>query len=384
MLTAEKFVNKLLQVGFDIFTGVPCSIISESINFLENLRSQCYVPLNNEGEAVAFACGASLAGKLPVVMMQNSGLGNALNPLTSLVHPFQFPLLIICTWRGNPELNDEPQHELIGTVTMPILDLIKIKNKVVQPENFESNIDDAIISIKKFNAPYALILKAGTIKQSLHEKEKIINTHKYDIKANSHFDISEKFNKPLPRFDVLKKIADIVGAEHIVISTTGHTSRELFAYRDSDNHFYMVGSMGCVSSLGLGLAMSRRNKKVIAIDGDGAALMRLEAFVSVGHYHPKNFIHILLDNNAHDSTGGQNTLSETVSFCAIANACGYEKIFYANDLLDLEFKLTAALQSDGPAFIYMRISQGSIVNLPRPTIKPQEVKQRLINFINKV
>ncbi len=379
MIHPSTIINKARARGADLYTGVPCSFLKPLINYVIDSPEVNYVPLNNEGEAIAFASGAYFTGQRPVVMFQNSGLGNTVNPLTSLVYPFRVPLLLICTWRGQPGIRDEPQHELMGQISAQMLSLVGVENEILT--DTESQIEEALERAfdytERTSLPYGLILPKGIVESwplSSRAQEKTPEPARIgELQAGA---------PTSRRFELIRITCDVAGTEHVIVGTTGKTGRELFALRDSPNHLYMVGAMGCASSFALGMAMHLPpHKKVIVLDGDGAALMRLEAMASIGYYAPANLVHILLDNNMHESTGGQQTLSHGIAFDRVAAACGYADAVSVVTATDFENELRRALASDGLSFIHARILPGSLENLPRPTIKPHEVKQRLMSYL---
>lgn len=379
MLHPSVIINKARARGADLYTGVPCSFIKPLINYVTDSPEVHYVPLNNEGEAIAFASGAYFTGKKPVVMFQNSGLGNTVNPITSLVYPFRIPLLLICTWRGQPGIWDEPQHELMGEISAQMLSLIGVENEVIADgENqLESALDRSFDHMERTSLPYGLIVPKGVI--AAYAISSPPEKHRRDL---TRVRTGNKCVASLRRFDLIRIACDVVGIDHVIIGTTGKTGRELFCCRDSPNHLYMVGAMGCASSFSLGMALHLpRRKKVVVLDGDGAALMRLEAMASIGYYRPTNLIHVLLDNNMHESTGGQQTLSHGIALDHVAAACGYADVVSVTTGADFENELKRSLESDGPSFIYAQILPGSLDSLPRPTLKPFEVKDRLMNYL---
>jgi phosphonopyruvate decarboxylase len=377
---ASQFVRQIRRQGFDLYVGVPCSFLKPLINYAIDDPQLEYVAANNEGEAVAYAFGAWLAGRKAVVMFQNSGLGNTINPLSSLAIPFQVPLLLVTTWRGEPGLKDEPQHDVMGRATADLLTLLGIVNVVAdgQEGGLAGQLADAADHIHACSIPYGLILRKGTVEP-------------YDLQTAGAAAPQRPPCSVLPpqreatemsRYDCIRVIADLAGEEHVVIATTGKTGRELFTYRDSDNHLYVVGGMGCAGSIGLGLARHiDESRTVIIIDGDGAALMRLEALVSIGHLHPPNLVHVILDNNAHDSTGGQQTLSHTVDFAAVASGVGYRHARSISTLDAFESELRDALTRPGPSLLHARIQLGSLDSLGRPTIPPSAVARRLKTWL---
>tara|TARA_B100000029_G_scaffold221615_1_gene219304 strand:- start:15828 stop:16973 length:1146 start_codon:yes stop_codon:yes gene_type:complete len=381
MISANFLINQLRKNGFNFFTGVPCSYLTPVINGVINSKIIKYVGATNEGEAIGIASGAWLAGKKSVVMIQNSGLGNTINPLTSLNYPFKIPLLIITTWRGDPKIKDEPQHKLMGQITRDILKLCKIKNDIF-PTN-KKKLMSAIMKINKSinnnSLPYALIMRKESIK-----KEELKQKNIFLKKDNKIINFLKKGSLP-SRFNILEEINKNINEKVAVIATTGKTGRELFSINDSENFFYQVGSMGCASAITLGVALNSK-KKIVVIDGDGALLMKMGNISTIGRNQPKNLIHILLDNNVHDSTGQQLTNASTVDFNKIAINCGYRSSYYLNNLNDFSKIIKKILKSNtnnGPIFINVKIKKGSIKNLARPTIHPKDVAIRFKSFLKK-
>ena len=377
MISANFFINLLSKSGFTFFTGVPCSYLTPVINGVINSKKIKYIGATNEGESIGLASGAWLAGKKSVVMIQNSGLGNTINPLTSLNYPFKIPILLITTWRGDPKIIDEPQHKLMGKITQKILLLSKVKNEIfpTAEKNLVKIINKANNSIKKTSLPYALIMRKETIK-----KEKL-NQKKIFIKKRQKAFISYKKKYIPSRYEILEKINSKINNKIAVIATTGKTGRELFTINDCENYFYQVGSMGCASAIALGVALNSK-KKIIVLDGDGALLMKMGNMSTIGANKPANLIHILLDNNVHDSTGQQLTNASTVEFANIAINCGYKKSFSIDNTNDFSKILDKSINNtSGPIFIHIKINKGSIKNLGRPTINPSKVAKRFKNFL---
>ncbi|OXS72627.1 phosphonopyruvate decarboxylase [Lysinibacillus sp. KCTC 33748] len=374
MLNTSEFGNELKKLGFNFYSGVPCSFLKNLINYSIN---ECeYIAAANEGDAVAIASGAYLGGRKSVVLMQNSGLTNCTSPLTSLNYPFQIPILGFVSLRGEPGLNDEPQHELMGQITTQLLDLMQIKWQFLSFDDSEAKrqLEEANKWIEA-NRPFFFVVRKETFKSEKLKIEQRLNHKNKEKSEQTDLDA-------LPsRFDTLKVINGLKDMKTVLIATTGKTGRELYEVEDSDNNLYMVGSMGCVGSLGLGLAYTRKDIDVIVIDGDGSLLMRMGSLSTNGYYQPENMLHILLDNQVHDSTGGQNTVSHNVDFVNIAAACGYEKSCYIHSLHELEKCIQEWKMAKGLTFIYLKISKGSKQNLGRPKVTPSEVKTRLQRFL---
>jgi len=380
MISANFLINQLAKHGFNFFSGVPCSYLTSVINGVINSKKIKYIGATSEGEAVGIASGAWLAGKKGVVMIQNSGLGNTINPLTSLNYPFKIPILLITTWRGDPKIKDEPQHELMGKITKNILTLSKIKNEIF-PTN-KNNLRKVLFkinnSINKTSLPYALLMRKETIKKEKLKQKKILLK-----KKNRAFIFYKKKNIPT-RFQILNELHKYINNKIAVIATTGKTGRELFSLNDCKNFFYQVGSMGCASAIALGVALNSK-KKILVIDGDGALLMKMGNMTTIGANQPKNLIHILLDNNVHDSTGQQLTNASTVDFANIAINCGYQNSYSTDNLNDfskiIKKNLVSSNKTIGPTFIHIKIQKGSIENLGRPTIHPKDVAKRFKIFL---
>ena len=381
MIEAKEFIEAARELGFVRYTSVPCSFLTPFINYVINDNALEYIASTNEGDALATTSGSVIGGQRSIVMMQNSGLGNAVSPITSLSYIFRIPFLIIVTHRGEPGVKDEPQHELMGQITEELFNTMQIPSETFPSETKE--IIPALQRAEKFmskeHRPYAFIMKKGSIAPQKLDKKMIKDIAKSETEIRSLFD--EKLTH-LDRNTVLRHIINHTSVDDsILIATTGFTGRELFSINDRVNHIYMVGSMGCASSFGLGLALARPDLKIIVIDGDGAGLMRMGNFATIGTYASNNFIHILLDNEVHDSTGGQSTVSKNINFAMIAKACGYSTTLSGNkmELIDELFSLS---KNEGPAFGHLKICSGTIENLPRPNVKPNEVLRRMMCHIN--
>lgn len=375
MLNTHKFGDELKRLGFDFYSGVPCSFLKNLINYAINEGN--YIAAANEGDAVSIASGAYLGGRKPIVLMQNSGLTNAISPLTSLNFPFQIPVLGFVSLRGEPGLKDEPQHELMGIITTQMLGLMQIKWQFLSSDNSvalkQLEIANKWIEEKQ---SFFFVVKKGTF-ESEHLKIEKQFTQKNKAKNE------KKSADALPsRFDTLKVINGCKDEKTVQLATTGKTGRELYEVEDCPNNLYMVGSMGCVSSLGLGLALTRKELDVVVMDGDGSLLMRMGSLATNGFYQPENMLHILLDNQTHDSTGGQSTVAPNINFVDIAAACGYAKSSYIHNLDELKNSIQEWKETKELTFLYIKITKGSKQNLGRPKILPSDVKTRLRRFIN--
>ena len=377
MLDAKDFVQPARAAGFDWYAGVPCSFLTPFINYVIGDPGLTYVSAANEGDAVAAAAGAVIGGRGGVAMMQNSGLGNAVSPLTSLSHVFRIPLLVICTHRGAPGLNDEPQHELMGEITGALFDTMRIPWEYFPREasDVEPALQRAQSHLRDVQRPYAFVMQKGTVAPYDLENRPLRSTRRAVV-TGLNFDDLHRAPRATRTEALQRIIAGTPESDSVVVATTGFTGRELYAAADRVNQLYMVGSMGCASSLGMGLALSRPDKHVVVIDGDGAGLMRMGNMATIGAYAPANLTHILLDNEAHDSTGAQATVSPATDFAAIAADCGYAFAARGVDpaLIDTALDRT---RITGPRFLHLKIATGTIDKLPRPAITPPEVLERL-------
>lgn len=384
MLDTKEFGNLLIENGFCDFSGVPCSYLAPLINHCINEYN--FIMANNEGDAVAIASGISLASEnIGVVLMQNSGLSNALSPLTSLNHTFGIGILGFVSLRGERDSNhcntDEPQHELLGVITDKLLQICEIEYEFLSNDLSKASLQIRYAKeIIKQGKTFFFIVKNGTFSKVALEKNIDFDTKNLQEKYISH---KTSHQIPPTRLNALKTLQNLT-KDCVLLATTGKCGRELYELGDSCNQFYMVGSMGCVSSIALGISL-KTSKKVIAIDGDSALLMRLGAMATNAFYARQNharFCHILLDNQSHDSTGGQFNLSPCINFPQIAHSCGYTDIYITHNLSEFEEALTSFLGAkQGVFFIYLSIAKGSKENLGRPNITPREVAKRLHKFI---
>ena len=376
MITADAFLETARARGFNFYCGVPCSFLTPLINRVISDSKLNYVGAASEGEAVAIAAGAWLAGRKSVVMCQNSGLGNMINPLTSLNWPFRIPCLVIVTWRGQPGLKDEPQHELMGEITGAMLDVIRVPHAPFPAEEnqIENALEIADAHMAESGLPSALIMQKGAVEMAP------LNQPAPPVPPPGELDDRTTGGARPARAAALEAVLALAPEAAAIIATTGKTGRELFTLNDRPQQLYQVGSMGCAGAMGLGVALNT-TRPVIVIDGDGAALMKMGALATIGAYAPKNLVHLILDNGVHDSTGGQATVSPAVSFAATAQACGYRTSYLCDTLAGFNDCLGAALAGPKPSLIHLRMAPGSLSPLGRPTVKPAEVARRFQDFL---
>ena len=379
MIEASRILDALLQRGYSHVAGVPCSFLTPFINSVIDSDALDYVGAASEGEAVGISLGSYLAGAKTVTLCQNSGLGNMVNPLTSLNHPFQVPTLLITTLRGAPDIADEPQHDQMGRITKRLLDTLEIPHAPFPSE--EGAVEPALDQADRLQTdnlrPFAFVMEKGTVAP-----------HALTRKRSVHLQETRRLSgKPCPaearmtRTRALEILLEELRGDEAVIATTGKTGRELFTLADRPGHLYVVGGMGTASAIGLGITRVKSEQPVVIHDGDGAALMKLGALATIGLLQPKKFLHVLLDNGVHDSTGGQATASSVVNFAALAAACNYAVAHSAEGEDDLRAAIKELRSSDGPALLHVPIAPGSPEALGRPTITPPEVKARFMAFL---
>ena len=369
------FYNGLLAHGINFFTGVPDSLLKECCLCVDDrLLKEQHIITVNEGSAIALACGHYLAKKtIPLVYMQNSGLGNAVNPLLSLCDPdvYSIPMLLLIGWRGEPGVKDEPQHVKQGAIQIELLKTMGIPYKIISKDthDFKSKISNCLGQAKNENRPTALLIKKGTFQ-------------KYGKEINKSDD------QRMKREEALEIVLEILDDNAIVVSTTGKTSREIFEIRKKkgqthEKDFLTVGSMGHCSSIALGISLAKPNRQVVCIDGDGAMLMHLGSLTSIASLKPKNFRHILMNNEVHESVGGQDTAAKNIDLSAIVGAMGPSKMFKAETPAELKANITDFMQCVGPSFLEVKIRPGSREDLGRPTIKPVNNKENFTRFLEK-
>ncbi|HOS45743.1 MAG TPA: phosphonopyruvate decarboxylase [Paludibacter sp.] len=373
MLTPHDFYNLCTEHDIDFFTGVPDSLLKDFCAYItDHVPENQHVIAANEGGAVALAAGHYLAtGRYGLVYMQNSGQGNAVNPLTSLADPdvYSIPMLLLIGWRGEPGVKDEPQHVKQGKITLKILDTLNITYKLL-PEN----VEETLLCVKELfremaitKRPVALIARKG-----------IFDAYKLQ---NKKTDIST-----LARENAIQIIVAALGNNDIVVSTTGMISRELYEYREAvdGNHsrdFLTVGSMGHASQIALGIALAKPHRQVFCLDGDGAAIMHTGAIAIIGSRKVENFKHIIINNAAHDSVGGQPTVGGEISFTKIADACGYKATWSVKTKDELQEILPQFCASSGSSLLEVRVGKGARKDLGRPKTTPKENKTGFMEYL---
>ena len=374
MIQPKDFIEKLRAGGVEFFAGVPDSLLKNLCAYItDNISRENNIIASNEGGAVGLAAGYHLAtGKTGCVYMQNSGEGNAVNPLLSLMDAdvYKMPLLLVIGWRGEPGVHDEPQHVKQGKVTLSLLETMGIPYSVLD-ENWEKQTDEVLQTIKETNGIYALIVRKGTFED-------------YKLQNQINQDWS------LAREEAIKIVVDKLREDDIIVSTTGMISRELFEYREAKGQghahdFLTVGSMGHASQIALGIALQKPNKRVIVFDGDGALLMHMGGLAIIGDYNPKNVVHIVFNNGAHDSVGGQPTVGQKINIETIAKAVGYQGVVSVDSQEALLFAMNHVNNDiiDGVSLININVRKGNRKDLGRPTTTPRQNKEAFMQNLKK-
>ena len=374
MIQPKDFIETLRAGGIEFFAGVPDSLLKNLCAYItDSIARENNIIAANEGGAVALAAGYHLAtGKTGCVYMQNSGEGNAVNPLLSLMDAdvYKMPLLLIVGWRGEPGVHDEPQHVKQGKVTLSLLETMGIPYAVLD-DSWEKQVAEALQTIQETNVIFALIVRKGTFEDYKLQKQ-------------------ETANWELGREEAIKIVVDKLREDDIVVSTTGMISRELFEYRETKGQghahdFLTVGSMGHASQIALGIALQKPTRRVIVFDGDGALLMHMGGLAIIGDYNPKNLVHIVFNNGAHDSVGGQPTVGQKIDVEAVAKAVGYSDVISVENQMSLMAAMNHVNNAviDGVSLINVNVRKGNRKDLGRPTTTPQQNKEALMKELEK-
>ncbi len=373
MIDVSFFYNALLDHGTDFFAGVPDSLLKSFCAYVtDNAEKNKSIIAANEGNAVGLAAGYHFAtGKIPLVYMQNSGLGNTVNPLLSLADPdvYSVPMVLVVGWRGEPGIHDEPQHVKQGKTTTALLDAMQIPYVIMaeDEEKLAKQIDYCYSTIGKNCAPFAFVVKKDTFKS-------------YTLKTN------ESVAADMTREEAISKIVASAPETAAFVSTTGMASRELFELREQrkEGHkkdFLTVGSMGHASQIALSIALQKKDRKIYCLDGDGAAIMHLGGLAIIGSQKPVNYVHIVLNNGAHDSVGGQPTVGRQIDLCAIARAAGYQNVACVTTAQELDAALKQAADANALTFIEVKVKKGARKDLGRPTTTPIQNKNAFMEFL---
>ena len=390
MISPKFFYDTLAGYGIDFYAGVPDSLLKNLCAYITDHADAAHnIIAANEGGAMGLAAGHYLAtGQIPVVYMQNSGEGNIINPLASLTDRdvYNIPVLLVIGWRGKPGVHDEPQHVKQGKVTTGLLNVMGIDYTVLSKEE-----DKAAVQIQKAVAYMQATKECNAL---------VIEKDTFDAYTLQNV---EKNDLTMSREEAIQTVAAALGEKDAIVSTTGMISRELFEYRTQMNlgherDFLTVGSMGHASQIALGIAMAKQDRRIWCFDGDGAAIMHMGSMAIVAQKAPKNYVHVVFNNGAHDSVGGQPTVGLHIDLPAIAMAVGYKAAYSVSTKEELEKKLLILnscvppvaseqsssaqfLISGGPILLEVKVKKGNRKDLGRPTTTPIQNKEALMSFL---
>lgn len=379
MINVESFYNTLKSYEIDFFTGVPDSLLKSFCAYISDQEEKSNIIAANEGNAIGLAAGYYLSsGKIPLVYMQNSGIGNAVNPLVSLADKlvYKIPMLLLIGWRGEPRKKDEPQHKKQGIITVELMESIGISYEVISKDTTNDDIKNVLKRAYNYmietKEPYAIIVRKETF-------EEYASTCLGDSK--------NKFE--LSREQAIEIILSEINKESVIVSTTGMASRELFEIREKRNEghnkdFLTVGSMGHASQIALGIAINKRNTKVYCLDGDGALIMHMGGMAIIGNQNVNNYVHIVINNGAHDSVGGQKTVGLDIDLLKIAKACGYKKFYSCVNTSEIRRCLKEINETNELAFLEIKVNKGARKDLGRPTTTPIENKNMLMEYLDEI
>ena len=376
MIKPQFFYDTLKANDIDFYAGVPDSLLKNLCAYITDHADASHnIIAANEGGAMGLAAGYHLAtGKIPVVYMQNSGEGNIINPLASLTDKevYNIPVLLVIGWRGRPGVHDEPQHVKQGKVTLSLLETMGIRYQVLKKDEAAAlqQIQTTVEYMKETKEVCALVIEKDTFDA-------------YTLQHVVENDMS------LSREEAIQTVAAALGEKDVIVSTTGMISRELFEYRTAMNEgherdFLTVGSMGHASQIALGIALEQPQRKVWCFDGDGASIMHMGSMAIVASKHPQNYIHVVFNNGAHDSVGGQPTVGLNIQLPAIADAVGYNASYSVTTKDELTAVLPVVKEEAGPVLLQVCVKKGNRKDLGRPTTTPIENKEALMEFLKGV
>lgn len=371
-MTGVAFVERLAEHGFDFFAGVPCSLVADVIAALERHPRLPYVPAVREDVAVGVAGGAWFGGCRPVVVMQNSGLGTSLNALTSFALMYGLPMVLLVTWRGRGG-GDAPEHRLSGATTRALLDLVGIPHRVLASDSAAADVAWAARESAERMQPVALLIPPGVLTAA---SASLAPPAPAPVPPGLTVD-GRAVRRLTPEISRLAAITAALKAldSELVVACNGYPSREAHAVADRPQNFYMVGSMGLASAIGLGLAASRPRRGVVVLDGDGNLLMNLGVLANVAAQQPRNFVHVVFDNEAYGSTGNQSSVSARVRLDALAAAAGYRTVDGVVDADGIAAALRRMRTGDGPHFLLVKVTREE-AEVPRIAHTPAAMRDR--------
>lgn len=381
MIDASQFLKELKKYAPGLFCAVPCSLLKPLINHVIIDPDLQYINAVSEGEAVGIAAGSSLTGKTGVVLLQNSGLGNTINPITSLINVYKIPTLLVVSHRGKPGTEEAAQHRLMGKITKDLLTMAGVFHETFpgSPEEIEPVLRTLFDRVKEKEIPVALVVERGMMNDYNIEPENN-NPHAPDGRLLATDTDGER---GLPLSEAVRCVAGFLTEKEAVISATGDISRNLFNEKDRPANFYMQGSMGTTAAIGLGISLTEPKIPVIVLDGDGSLLMRMGSLATVGYHQPEKFIHIVLDNSCYGTTGGQPSASSAVSFTGISREAGYRRSVCVANREQLCSFWEEFRNRPGPSMIHVKIAGQKSAKTARPSLSPVRIKERFMQCISR-
>lgn len=363
----ELLINSMIRANIKFVTGVPDSMLAPlSKAFIEN-ETIHHVTAVNEGSALSLALGNFVgSNSIPLIYLQNSGLGNIVNPYTSLVHEevYAIPCILLIGWRGEPGVPDEPQHLVQGRITIPMLNALGVPHfNLTEDSDIENIISDAVRTAKEKNSGVAILVSSGVFE----------NTFIQDSNTNS-----------LSRIKSIEFIVNNSSLNALFVSTTGKTSRELNELLSNSkvkNAFFTIGGMGHCSSIALGLHLAQPEKEIYCLDGDGSVQMHMGALATIGKMSPNSFTHVIFDNGVHESVGGQEVSNSNLNYELLAKSCGYNNVAMVKNISDLNVALNTLPINEGPRLIIIKVNKSSSAKLGRPTGKPTDWKREFTSSL---
>ena len=381
MISGRDLATLLTRQGFDLFTGVPCSLVEDVIAVLESGREAPYIAAVREDAAIGLAAGAWLGGRRPCILMQNSGLGTSLNALASLSLMYGLPALVVVTWRGH-EGKDAPEHILTGRITPSLLDLLEMPYRVLSSERAAADVAWAATEMDARMQPVALVVppkvvETGKVAEAATARPSGAagSADRRRRQTETGVDAtSEELTPAISRLAAIRAARKPIGSEPVV-HANGYICRESFSVGDRPANFYMIGSMGLASAIGLGLGLARSEHATVVFDGDGNLLMNFGILAMVGGLAPQRLTHVVFDNEVYGSTGNQRSPSRGVRLDRVAAAAGYRMVTAVTTTSEVEEAVRRSLAADGPHFILVKTTAEE-ADVPRIPYSPAEIRDR--------
>jgi phosphonopyruvate decarboxylase len=382
MIEARDFVDACAKRDFSLWSGVPCALLDPFIEYVTGSRNLDYVAATSAGEALEVAAGAALGGRGGVAICPNASLGDMVDPLTSLIFPYRLPLLLVVTQGGSQEPGDGPAQELMGRITGDLLSRLRVESEPF-PEDaaaIEPALARAAESMENSGLPFAFVMQRALV-EGPPRRERPRAARRVCEESGGSFEREPA--QRMTRLEAIRAVREALTGEEAVIASTGGAGRELFALGHRSHQFYVAGSLGGAAAVGLGVARARRRRNVVVLDGDGAALMRLGTLATIGHHAPPRLTHVLLDNEAHEATGGQPSAAASIDLAAVAAACGYNNVWWTDDPAELAARIAESQKRKGPSFIHVKLRLGGDPAPGPLRLVPVQIKHQFMDFVQE-